>query len=211
MQPRNSVVLDPHTTATFQALAEALIPCTPILEVLGTEQVPGAMEKQIDEYIISQLDHFITNYFGLYVSRTILSIPTAHLLDRAATQLIATGKAVQKFIFPHGGPFASLSRHDRFRAITLLEQLQIDLGTLPPPYQNNAGLIKFMTGLLNWMPIFGYYSEWSGYGSTRLQSPNYRGLQSFPLGWLQAGYPGPAFGYRDFRGFMLNPIEKGEN
>lgn len=207
MLPRNTAVIDPHTKATFQALADAIVPYTPLLEVLGTEQVPGAMESQLDEYIIWQLDHFLTAYFGLYGCRVILSVPTAYLLDRAAAQLIASGKATgaQKVTVPYGGAFASLSRDDRFRAITLLEQLQIDLGSLPQPYQNNAGLVKFMTGLLNWMPMFGYYSEWSGYGSTRLESPDYRGLQFFPLGWMQASYPGPSFGYRDLRGFMLNP------
>ena len=47
--------------------------------------------------------------------------------------------------------------------------------------------------------MMGYYSEWSGYGSTRLEAPDQRKLEYFPLSWKQVGYPGPSLGYRALR------------
>jgi hypothetical protein len=47
--------------------------------------------------------------------------------------------------------------------------------------------------------MMGYYSEWSGYGSTRLEEPAQRRLEYNPLSWKQVGYPGPSLGYRALR------------
>ncbi|RDU21956.1 hypothetical protein [Anaerosacchariphilus polymeriproducens] len=43
--------------------------------------------------------------------------------------------------------------------------------------------------------MLGYYSEWFGYGTTRLNNPNQRILEFYPLSWEQVDYPGPAFSY----------------
>ncbi|HJV45425.1 MAG TPA: hypothetical protein VJ824_06830 [Bacillota bacterium] len=213
MKPGNWPIVEPHTRATFQALVEAIIPYSPTLARFGNEQTFGALEEHIDEFMILKLDKLLTSSYGYYSCRIILSRPTAFMLDAAATQLIVTGQTQdpQTFQFPYGGPFTTLSRNDRFRAIELLEKVKIDLGSLPPPYQYNAGLVKFISGALNWMTTSGYYSEWSGYGSTRLGQPDNRRVEFFPISWLQVGYPGPAYGYRDFRGFLLNPSLRGRD
>ena len=49
---------------------------------------------------------------------------------------------------------------------------------------------------LNRLTMMGYYSEWFGYGSTRLEEPNQRVLEFSPSSWTQVGYPGPSFSYR---------------
>ena len=56
-----------------------------------------------------------------------------------------------------------------------------------------------ITGSLNRFTMMGYYSEWYGYGSTRLEVPDQRRLEYFPLSWQQVGYPGPSLGYRALR------------
>ncbi len=204
-----------HTIATFQALVDAIIPRTPKLaQKLGRIQEVGALEAHVDQYMIWELDHMVTIQGDFSLRRVMLSGPTAELLDAGAVQLIAAGGAKQtddELKFPGGGAFARLSRSDRFRAMYLLESLHIDLGYLPLPYQYNAGLVQFMVDTLNRLVMFGFYSEWPGYGTTRLASPAIRRLEEFPVGWLQTGYPGPALGYRQLRGFLLKfPHRKGE-
>lgn len=77
--------------------------------------------------------------------------------------------------------------------------------------KNNAGLVLNITDAINRLVMFGYYSEWSGYGTTRLAPPTRRRLEEFPVGWTQSAYPGPSYGYRELRGFLLTiPREKGE-
>ncbi|MDF2962968.1 MAG: hypothetical protein K0S39_4703 [Paenibacillus sp.] len=195
---------DYHTVATFQALVDAVIPemltCSGTLAV---HPVPGAVNLFIHEYLIRDLDLSHTPQSAVESS---LSKSTAHLLDRGADQLIQTGQAVHPLnagAFPGGGLFAALSRYDRLRAITLLDRLQTDLQTLPLPYQNNPGLIRVMMNSVNQLTLFGYYCEWYGYGTTRLCPPDYRRLECYPPSWGLVGYPGPAFGYRDFRGFVI--------
>lgn len=168
------------------------------------------------EYVIWILDHSIAIpiEWQLDLIHISYSRSTAQLLDAAAVQLIRTGQAKHPGYgspFPGGGLFAALSRRERLRAITLLERLEISLETLPVPYQNNLSLIRNMMDVLNQLTLFGHFSEWPGYGTTRLLHPDYRELEYFPPGWLQAIYPGPAFGYRDFRGFLaIFPHKRGE-
>lgn len=130
---------NPHTVATFQAFVDAVIPRTPKLaKTLGPEFVSGALDLQVDQYLIWELDHSVTIQGYFIPKRIVLSEPTAYLLDAAATHLIATGRAKyphHELKFPGGGTFAALARSDRFRAITLLESLDIDLGCLPQPFQ----------------------------------------------------------------------------
>jgi hypothetical protein len=206
---KNNKICDLHTSSTFQALVHSIIPHTPNPPAtLGDVQVLEALNLNIYKYIIWELDYSLTIPLKLQLNliNTSLSKSTAQLLDAAATQLIQTGKAkctLNVWAFPGGGPFAALFRSDRLRAITLLEQLEIDLSSLPAPYQNNPGLIRNMMDALNQLTLFGYYSEWTAYGTTRLFPPDSRRIEYFPIGWVESKYPGPAFGYRDFRGFLL--------
>lgn len=196
----------PHTKATFQALVDAFIPSTPVFAMKkGLEQAAGAINLQVYQYIIWELDHFMAVQKGMNLAHLPLSHVTAYLLDAAADQLIATGKVkgFTKFSsFPGGGSFTILFPEDRIQTIEIIDQINLDLGKWPPPYQNNPGLIKQVVAALPGMTMFGFYSEWPGYGSTRLFEPEYRTLENFPHAWIQVGYPGPAYGYRDFRGYL---------
>lgn len=195
---------------TYKALVEAIVPDTPMLALFGPEQVAGAVELFIYEYIIWELDHYISLYSGYYLSPIPLSSSTAMLLDAGAVQLVAMGLAPEPPKYSaDGGTFAHLSPVDRIRTMSLLENGNVDPGYLPEPYRYNLGFVAFMVDFLNRQTMFGYYSEWSGYGSTRLASPSERRLEFFPLSWIQAGYPGVSLGYRDFRGFMLRIDRQG--
>ena len=198
--------LNRYIRSTFQALVHAIIP--PHLrykDFLGTVDVAGAQEVNVYEYVIWILDHSIAFQVKDQLNLYSMSKSTAELLDAGAVQLIQTGQNLYPLnvtAFPSGGPFAALSPIDRLRAITLIERLGIDLDKLSVPYKNNPGLVRNMMDVLNELPLFGHYSEWTAYGTTRLFSPEYRRVEHFPLGWFQTGYPGPSFGYRDFRGFL---------
>lgn len=189
--------------STFQALVHAIIPPHHRYSV----QVAGAQELHVYEYVLWILDHSI----DLPVKKQLnlvngsMSKSTAELLDAGAARLIQTGQNLYPLnttVFPCGGPFSALSPIDRLRAITLLERLDIDLENVSIPYKNNPGLVRNMMDVLNELSMFGYYSEWTAYGTTRLFSPEYRRVEHFPLVWFQTGYPGPSFGYRDFRGYL---------
>lgn len=196
---------DRYTVATFRALVEAIVPPSPEFSAFGAEKAVGAVDLHVHEYMIWELDHTLALLFGLHLTAFPLSAPTAMLLNAGAAQFISTGQATKS---PHyavlaGGPFSALSRSDRIRTLEMLEKLNVDLGSLPPPYQNDGGLIKFMVDYLNRATMFGFYSEWSAYGSTRLETPVKRVLEYFPLSWAQVGYPGVSLGYRALRGFLL--------
>lgn len=206
---------DMHIKATFQALVDTIIPTTlRQAEAEGTVTVAGAVQLCVDEFVMKEIDH--SQFVPANDNHRIqipLSRSTAQLLDMGAEQLIGKGLAqppLNPWHFP-GGQFAALSREDRLQTLALLDRLEIPLDLVPPPYQNNPGMIQTMIDSLTQLTMFGYYSEWFGYGTTRLFPPDYRQVEFFPPGWSLVGYPGPAFGYRDFRGFLLKyPHAKGE-
>lgn len=190
--------------ATFQAFVDAIIPYTPELAtLLGSEHAISASSLHVEDYLIWNLNHFIE---GKNHNPYSLSEPTAYLLDTSALELL--GKAWNYDVpnphaFPNGGPFTILSPLDRLRAVSLLEEDKLNAAVFPGPYRHNAGLVKYMTALLIEFCLMGYYSEWSGYGSTRLAPPDARKLEYRPRSWKQVGYPGPSFGYTDFRGYEV--------
>lgn len=197
-----------YIKSTFQALVQAIIPPHFRYNSKGTIQVAGALELDVYEYIIWILDHSIAlpvkAQLNLADGRS-MSKATAELLDAGAAKLIRTGQIqypLNVLTFAGGGPFSALSPIDRLRAITQIERLEINLETLSIPYKNNPELVRIMIDALNELPMFGQYSEWTAYGTTRLYSPEYRRVEYFPHGWFQTQYPGPSFGYRDFRGFL---------
>ncbi|MBT2697524.1 hypothetical protein J7E79_08885 [Bacillus sp. ISL-40] len=168
----------------------------------------GALELHVYEYVIWILDHSIALPVKAqlnFAESSSMSKATAELLDVGAAQLIQTGEILYPLnvnTFPGGGAFSALAPIDRLRAITLIERLGINLENLPIPYKNNPGLVRNMMDVLNELPMFGHYSEWTAYGTTRLLSPKSRRVEYFPYGWFHTLYPGPSFGYRDFRGFL---------
>ncbi|HLS08881.1 hypothetical protein [Lentibacillus sp.] len=185
----------PHKKATFMAFVDAVIP-----------PPWGGVAIQLDDYLIWILDHHISVQENLSVKTVLLSAPTALMLDAAATQLMALKgmkRSPDLLTFPQKGAFAALVPNDRFEAIRLLETLQIDLEALPSPYRNNANLVKNIVTFLHQMTMFGYYSEWVTYGSTRLAYPEDRELEGRSFTWDLAGYPGVSCGYRALRGFPV--------
>ncbi|QDI90755.1 hypothetical protein EPH95_05820 [Salicibibacter halophilus] len=187
-----------YVTSTFQALTDALVPSTSLTSDLN-----------VHEYVIDGLEQYITIQQQLYTISIPLAYPTARLLNIAATQLVNVGKI--KEALSGDVAFARLSREDRVRTLAALEELKVDLYVLPSPYRNDGGMVKHVVDALNRFSLFGYYSEWSAYGSTRRLPPDERKLEFFPVGWEQVGYPGVSLGYRDFRGFLLKmPRNEGE-
>lgn len=102
--------------------------------------------------------------------------------------------------FPGGGTFVQLSRKDRLRCLwEIVDGGAIDrLDGLLSPMMPYLGILKFVVMAVNGLHGFGYYTEWSGYGSTKTAPPSERKLKT-PTGELQShqqtGYPGPADGY----------------
>lgn len=175
---------------TLGALVDAIIPNTPRFAFeQGAIQAVGGLYSHIDEYLYWSLDHFFFNMN--------LASPTAELLVNAASQLIAmglTGGSLDPVAFPNGSGFAALSRKDRLKAITLL----------PFPYQNNPIFIQIIVDALNRFTVFGYYSEWSGYGVTRFTPFEERKLEDVPVSWKQIRYPGKAYRYHALRGYLVD-------
>jgi hypothetical protein len=189
-----------NTRATFMAFADAVIPST-----------LGALDLQLDNYIIWTLDHFVAIEGDWGVKTVPLSSPTARILNIAALQLIISGNTKDSpnfFTYPDGGPFAALSPSDRFEAIRLLENLQVDLEVLPSPYRNNIGLINNIVTSLHQMVMFGYYSEWFSLGSTRLAYPENHRIERDRFVWEKVDYPGPSYGYRAVRGFLVEKFSE---
>ena len=190
--------------ATFQALTDALVPTT---NEYGYPPFFNSGDRNVHEYVIYCLDHYTSVQQQLHHAIIPLAYPTAIMLDAAAIQLVNARQATPSGQSPFPVFFSCLSKIDRIRTLSALENLDIDLFLLPTPYQNNAGLIKYVIDALNRFSLFGYYSEWPAYGSTRMFPPNNRRLEFFPLSWREVGYPGVSFGYRDFRGFLLTMAE----
>ncbi|WP_248929580.1 hypothetical protein [Paenibacillus hamazuiensis] len=198
---------DLYTRATFQALVDAILPHTiQCEEELGIVPAAGAIQLGVDRFVIAQIDQSQFVPVDVKELPMPLSRSAAQMLDEGAKQLVRRGR-VQHPLHPHvfsgGGLFSSLSRLDRLLAMDVLDRLDLPLRLLPPPFRNSPGMVQTMIETFHQLTMFGYYSEWVGYGSTRLFPPDYRQLEFFPPGWGRIGYPGPAFGYRDFRGFLL--------
>lgn len=191
---------------TFQALTDAIVTTE---NQLRYDSYFFAPDMGVHEYVIYGLNHYISIQQHLYHRVVPLAYDTAIMLDVAAKQLVNTYqvRVSPQSSPPRGGIFSQLSRLDRIRTLSSLENLGIDLYLLPSPYQNNAGLVKFVTDALNRFSLFGYYSEWPAYGFTKIYPPDERRLEFFPIGWQQVGYPGVSLGYRDFRGFLITMAE----
>lgn len=196
----SEISCSPHTRTTLMAFVDAVIPST-----------LGALDLRMDDYLIWSLDH-LTSIQGEWGLQSIpLSAPTAVILDIAANELIRSDGTIHSshlFNSPDGGPFAALSPDDRFAAINLLENFQVDLQTLPLPYRNNIGLVKFIISNLHQMVMMGYYSEWFAFGATRFNPPENRHLRNQYITWHFVNYPGPSVGYRAHRGFLVDKFSE---
>ncbi|MFA9558973.1 hypothetical protein ACERII_16810 [Evansella sp. AB-rgal1] len=195
-----------YTKATFQSLVDTILPRTYDFKKNQFQIIPGGVDFSIDEYIMWNLDVQLSPRLNIDDSYFILSTVTAQTLDIASMQFLHSNTNTpyhNDYIFPYGGLFTTLSRIDRLRVIMFIEKLDVDLTTLPFPYKNNPGFTMNLMNIINLSTIFGFYSEWFGYGNSRFSPSENSRLFCIPPGWIQTGYPGPALGYRDFRGFLL--------
>jgi hypothetical protein len=197
----------PQTKTAFKALTGSIIPNT---YELTEKQAPlyaiGALDLHTSEYLICTLDHYVSLKLILKNFNIYLANATAEMLNIAARQLISTGgneKPINPAVPTEQGIFAALEATDRCRTIILLEQLKVDLTSLPVPFRHNPGIVLAMVSIITVLATAGYYSEWSGYGSTRLAPPGKRKIEHLPTGWKQIGYPGPSKGYHALRGYLI--------
>jgi hypothetical protein len=180
-----------YVQTTFQAFVDAVIPRTPRLaEEYGRIQYYGAIDLQIEQFIIYELEHYPVP----------MAQPIAELLNMAAAKWLTSQG------YYGSGSLAALAPIDRLRAVTLLEQQPVVLTTLPTIFEMNPELVTTIPDVLNTYTIMGYYSEWSGYGTTKLLPPQERVMEFIPISWKQVGYPGPSLGYRVLRSYRYDNV-----
>jgi hypothetical protein len=173
------------TKETFMALVDAIIPRTPELaKKYGEYMEYGALDQDTDEYNIMLLNR-------LYVPMANL---IAELLDVLANQLMFVDNKSNQLNLSNRGAFGRLNPVDRFRAMLLAEQLELEESELLIPFLNYPGVINLLTAQTRFTDL-GYYSEWFGYGTTKFKEPNQRVLEFKPNSWQQVGYPGRSFSY----------------
>lgn len=215
--------VDPHTRVTFRAIADAVVPETPALaEELGPEHVPGGLAIDLDEFAITYVDdgfQFGLPHLGPQGNIPIAD-PIAHVLDAAALTLVERGDNEEEPSLDRAlsllgpgdpsaaktedavGPFAKLSRRDRLRAISILDEFEVEFTpTDHDLLELDAGLVgQLVVGFMEMI----YYSEWQGYDEFT-QPPSRREHPNDPVAvqsWRQTGFPGFANGYAALRGYV---------
>jgi hypothetical protein len=215
--------VDPHTRVTFRAIADAVVPETPALAAeLGPEHGPGGLAVDLDEFTITYVDDgFQLGLPHLGPQGNIpIADPIAHVLDSAALTLLDRGdneaepsldRALSLLgpadpsparVKPAVGPFATLSRRDRLRAIAILDEFEVEFApTDDDLFELDAGLVGQL--VIGFMEMI-YYSEWQGYDEFT-QPPSRRVHPNDPAAvqsWRQTGFPGFANGYAALRGYV---------
>lgn len=211
---------DPHTEATFQAVADAMIPeTTDLAEELGDEHEPGALAVEVEQFLIYAFNSYFPTTPATSDQNARGAEAVAAVLDEGATELLARGENEEPpdpTRFPAGGPFASLAPMDRFRAIDVVERRDVTLDS--PTGDGDAldlltdypGALDFAMIGLNSFTLVGFYTEWAGYGETKTAEPTEREFTGEVPSWEQTDYPGPARGYAELRGFEVREFEEGE-
>jgi hypothetical protein len=215
--------VDPHTTVTFRAIADAVVPETPALaEDIGSEHVPGGLAINLGEFAITYVDdgfQFGLPHLGPQGNMPIAD-PIAHVLDSAALTLMERGDneadpdidRALSLLGPDDpsparvkdavGPFAKLSRRDRLRVISILDEFEVEFTpTDDDLFEVDAGLVGQL--VIGFMEMI-YYSEWQGYDEFT-QPPSQRVHPNDPTAvqsWRQTGFPGFANGYAALRGYI---------
>ncbi len=176
----------------FKGFTDASIPQSPELaEEYGGVQYYGALDLLTYEYLIMELD-------SLSIP---MALPAAIVLEAAAEQFLYKNEDKPEDLdSPDISLFSRLSPSRRLQTVNLLIQPD-GLQYFPVlPQLRQEDLFPVIMSL-NRLTLMGYYSEWSGYGSTRLNPPGQRTLEHFPVSWEQIGYPGPSKGYRVARSY----------
>jgi hypothetical protein len=166
------------------ALVDTILPRTPSLAYLyGEVMYYGALDFYTDEYLVMMLQ------FNNIPTDKI----TADFINFVATQYMFM-KEGYHWRIPQRVTFASLSLEDRFGVLNQLDKYETYFFEAFIPLQNYSGSLS-ITSTLDRYTMLGYYSEWFGYGSTRLLEPSQRTLEFNPQSWQQVNYPGPSFSY----------------
>ncbi|WP_342757315.1 hypothetical protein [Kineothrix sedimenti] len=168
----------PHFLDTCMAFVEAIVPWTPRLAAeYGEIQYPGAVDALTYEYLVLSLYE---------LGNVALLKSTVKTLDMAARELVISGGNEFSMDIMGGGTinFAALVPSDRLAALNILKQQELS------SYNSPMFTNKYVVDLLVKMTMMGYYSEWFGYGSTRLDEPNQRIFEFMPFSWQQVSYPG---------------------
>jgi hypothetical protein len=227
---------DLHTLVTYRAVVDAVVPETPALgDELGSEHVPGGLAVALDDFLVvyvNDLFQFGLPHFGPQGNLPIAG-PLAAVLDKAALTLLARGEnesepdfdrvrsllgpddPPQRRVKKRAGTFARLSRHDRLRAIGLLDEFEVEV-EIPPLgdtlFEIDAGVVgQLAVGFAEMI----YYSEWQGYDEFT-RPPSGRTHPNDPAmvqSWRQTGFPGYANGYAALRGYVGttdSPLGEGE-
>ncbi|BBF41717.1 hypothetical protein lbkm_0397 [Lachnospiraceae bacterium KM106-2] len=173
-----------YTYITIMALVDSIIPRTPLLaELFGEVLLYGALDLYTDEYMVMILNNYTIP----------LSDVTAQMLNIAAKEYMGSKGIVSNDDPQRYTLFVTLSSIQRFQALTLLDNIEVYFSDVIF-FQQYPGLLSIASSI-NRFTMLGYYSEWYGYGTTRLEQPNSRVLQYYPLSWDQVGYPGPSLSY----------------
>jgi len=182
----------PYTDGTYRALVDLVLPPTPELAAeLGEEHEPGGAAVGLTPFVISFLDAQVTIPTPTQFEESApLSTALANILDEAASELLARGENdddPDPTRFEGGGTFASLSRADRRRAVSLGEGRE-----------DVALLIRVAVAA----PMFVYYSERVGYEN--YDDRENRSFEADVQGWEQAGYEGREKGHSVLLGYELD-------
>ncbi|QCC47598.1 hypothetical protein DV707_07965 [Halobellus limi] len=174
--------VDLHTRVTFRAVTDAVLPETPALGTeLGDEHVPGGLAIALDEFVITYVDDGFQlglPHIGPH-GNIRLADPIAHALDFAAltlcdrsenesepspdrpVSLLDPGEASPEAVRDAAGAFSKLSRKDRLRAISILDEFELSVTPgVDDLFEFDAGLVgQLVVGFTEMI----YYSEWQGY------------------------------------------------
>ncbi len=162
---------------TYTAFVEAIIPWSPKLAAeYGEIQFYGAIDSLTYEYLILSLYE---------LGGAPLIISTAEILDMAARELVFRGDNEFSFNLTNGVAFSVLTPPDRLSALNIIKQQEMS------SYDNTMTADIYIVDRLIRLTMMGYYSEWFGYGQTRLDEPSQRVMEFGPVSWEQVGYPGP--------------------
>ncbi|WOO36769.1 hypothetical protein R2R35_23760 [Anaerocolumna sp. AGMB13020] len=171
---------------TMQALVDVIIPRSPELaREFGIIQYYGGLDEYVDEYMVLTLQN---QYFPLAAFVVDILDTVAYLRETEEDR-----------DYQQSHRFFEASEELRLEALGFIREYAKESENIPPILADSADMLMNIYSMLIRFPMMGFYSEWSGYGSTRLYPPSERVLQYRPVSWEQIDYPGPSNGYHALR------------
>jgi hypothetical protein len=171
---------------TMQALVDVVIPRSPDLaREFGMIQYFGGLDENVDEYMVLTLQnqYFPLAAFAVDILNTVVYLRCIDE-DSEYSQVYRFFEAPEKL---------------RLDTLLQIREYAQSPENIPPILSDSADMLMNIYSMLIRFPMMGFYSEWSGYGSTRLFPPSERVLQYRPISWEQIDYPGPSYGHHALR------------